>query len=207
MPTADPSSAKAGLIVSLVGFVLGVLTAYAQFWLPEEVGSLANSAGTWSLAAFLLALLARNQRSAAVFGVIALVALLVGYVAGAAMRDLSTSRPLIAFWGLVAIAVGPFLGLGAHWLKTEKAVYGALGAGGISGLLVGEGIYGLVEIADSTYPPYWVVEILVGLSLLIWASARRIRRAELVALAVTVTAVTAAAFVLVFRLNLIAFFP
>ena len=206
MSTSGASDVKASLIVGLTGFGLGVLTAYAQFWLPEEVGSLANSAGTWCLIAVLLALLATSQRAAAAFGVLALGTLLIGYVSGAAFRDIPSSRSLVAFWGLAAFVVGPFLGLAAHWIKTEKPIYNAVGAGGICGLLIGEGVYGLVVIADSTYPPYWWAEILVGAGLLIWASAR-LRRAQLVGLAVGVATVIAVAFLTVYRLNLIAFFP
>lgn len=183
MSTFGRSDLKASLIVGLAGFGLGVLTAYAQLWLPEEVGSLANSSGTWCLLAVALALLARSQRAASAFGVLALGTLLIGYVSGAALRDIPSSRSLIAFWGLAALVVGPFLGLAAHWIKTEKPVYNAVGAGGICGLLIGEGVYGLVEIADSTYPPYWWAEILVGVGLLVWASARP-RRPQLVSLAV-----------------------
>jgi hypothetical protein len=52
-------------VVGAVGLTLGVLTAYAQEWLPDELGSLANSAGSWALVAFLLALLAKDTRAAA----------------------------------------------------------------------------------------------------------------------------------------------
>lgn len=61
-----------------------------------------------------------------------------------------------------------------------------------------------MEIADSTYPPYWWAEILVGVGLLVWASAR-LRRPQLVSLAVGVATVIAVAFLMVYRLNLIAF--
>jgi hypothetical protein len=171
-------------------------------WLPEQVGSLANSSGTWCLIAVLLALLARRQGSAAAFGAIALATLLIGYVSGAAFRNIPSSRSLIAFWGLAAVLVGPALGLAAHWIKTEKPNYNAVGAGGVCGLLVGEGIYGLVEIADTTYPPYWWAEIIVGAGLLAWVGTR-LGGARPVGLAVGVAIVTAFAFVAVYRLNLI----
>ena len=72
--------------VGLLGLTLGVLTAYGQEWLPREVGSLANSSGSWALAAFLLALLATGPRVAAACGALALLALLAGYVLGAGLR-------------------------------------------------------------------------------------------------------------------------
>ncbi|HSO52194.1 MAG TPA: DUF6518 family protein, partial [Actinomycetes bacterium] len=77
------------LRVALVGFLglaLGVLTAYGQALLPEEVGSVANSSGSWALLAFLLALAATSQPMAAGFGCLTLITLLAGYVLGAGIR-------------------------------------------------------------------------------------------------------------------------
>lgn len=193
--------------VGLVGMGLGVLTAYAQAWLPEQVGSLANSSGPWCLIAVLLALLATSQLTAAGCGVLALVTLLAGYVVGAASRGYSSSTSLIGFWGLAALLVGPFLGLGAHWVKSKRPILSALAAGGISGLLVGEGVYGLAYIADSTYPPYWWTEVIVGVTLLIWTAIQRLRRPHLVALAAGLNLLVTAAFLVITQLDLIAFFP
>ena len=67
----------------------------------------------------------------------------------------------------------------------------------MSGILVGEGIYGLTQIADTTYPPYWWGEIVVGLILLI-VGARRLLGSRAVALSIGVAALAAAAFVLVY---------
>lgn len=204
MSLSSTNDTKTSCGVALAGFGLGVLTAYAQLWLPEEVGSLANSSGTWCLIAVGLAFLARTERAAAAFGALSLMTLLIGYVSGAAFRDFPSSRSLIIFWGFAAIVVGPFLGLAAHWIKTRKPIYDAVGAGGICGLLIGEGIYGLVEIADTTYPPYWWSEIIVGAGLLVWASAR-LRQPRLVATAIGVAIFIAAAFLAIYRLNLIGF--
>lgn len=195
------------LLVGLTGFGLGVLTAYAQEWLPEQVGSLANSSGSWCLIAALLALLATNQLAAAGCGFLALGTLLAGYIFGAALRGDPSSMGLIGFWSLAAVLVGPFLGLGAHWVKTNRPILNAVGAGGISGLLVGEGVYGLAYIADTTYPPYWWAQIVVGVALLLWAAARRLRRPHLVVLAVGLNLAVTATFVAVAQLDLIALFP
>ena len=64
-------------------------------------------------------------------------------------------------------------------------------------MLIGEGIYGLTQIADTTYPPYWWGEIVVGLILLL-VGARRLLGLPAVALSVGVAALAAAAFVLVY---------
>ncbi len=111
-----PTTPRLGL-VAVVALALGVLTAYAQEWLPAELGSLANSAGSWSLVAFLLAwLLATSERSAALIGSLALLALLVGYVLGANARGYPSGTSLIAFWSAAALLAGPLVGIGGYWV-------------------------------------------------------------------------------------------
>lgn len=86
--------------VAIVALALGVLTAYAQGWLPQQMGSLANSAGSWALVAFALSLMATSGWLAAVFGSASLLALLAGYVLGAEMQGYplaaGSRRPRIA---------------------------------------------------------------------------------------------------------------
>jgi hypothetical protein len=92
-------------------------------------------------------------------------------------------------------------------VKSRNPSLSAIGAGGIAGLLIGEGAYGLLYIADSTYPPYWWAEIGLGLALLTWTATRRLRRTSLISLALGVTLLVAAAFVVVTRQDLTALFP
>ena len=87
------SAGARAALVALLGLTLGVLTAYGQAWLPQELGPLANSSGSWALLAFFLALLGTNQRMAAMLGSLTLVALLGGYVLGAEVRG-DPSSPL-----------------------------------------------------------------------------------------------------------------
>lgn len=211
MAVSNASSTRRTLrlaaVIGLAGFLLGAATSYGQSFLPEEIGSLANSAGAWSLVAAALALFATSQLPAAASGALALAALLAGYIATSSLRSFPASTGLIVFWGLCAIVVGPFLGLGANWIKTDRPIFNALGAGGITGLLIGEGVYGIRYISDSTYPPYWWAQIALAIVLLIWAAAQRLRQARLLALAVGVNLVVAALFVALFQLDLIALFP
>ncbi len=193
-------------MVGLLGLALGVLTAYGQEWLPREAGSLANSAGSWALAAFLLAFFATGPRVAAACGALTLTALLAGYVLGAGVRGFPSGSALIVFWGLAAVFVGPLMGLGAHWVRSGRRTLAAVGAGGMGGVLIGEGAYGLTYVADTTFPPYWWGEIVVGAVLLCVIAARRLRRPLPVVLSVTVGAAVAAAFVVVFSGDLISIF-
>ena len=190
-------------LVTLLGLTLGVATAYAQAWLPHEVGSLANSAGSWALIAFLLALLGTTARVGAALGFVALATLLAGYVLGAAVRGDPSSNALVAFWGLAALIAGPILGLSAHWVRTDRHHLAAIGTGVMSGVLIGEGVYGLRYIADTTYPPYWWGEIIVGLILLGSVAATRLRTGRSTAIAVACSLGVAAAFVVVYGQDLI----
>src|SRR5687768_12359549 len=106
-------------LVQVVGvaLALGGLTAFAQGWLPAEVGSLANSAGTWVLVAFLLALRARRARVAVACASCALVSLVAGYYTVNDLRGFPSSTGAVLFWTFAALLVGPALGLAAHALR------------------------------------------------------------------------------------------
>ena len=185
-------------MVASVSLLLGVLTAYAQGWLPEQVGSLANSSGSWALVAFLLATLTTTPVAAGVAGALSLVALLGGYIVGAGLRDFPSSTSLIVFWGAAALLVGPLLGLGGYWVKDRPGPLAAIGVGAMSGVLVGEGAYGLAYIADTTYPPYWWGSIGVGLTLLLVVAVQRLTSLRDRVLAAGMCTGTAVAFVAVY---------
>lgn len=68
----------------------------------------------------------------------------------------------------------------------------------MSGVLIGEGIYGLRYISDTTYPPYWSGQVTAGALLLGAVAARRLRRPKAAVLSVAVATVTAALFVVVY---------
>ena len=201
------STGARAALVGLLGLTLGVLTAYGQAWLPQELGSLANSSGSWASLAFLLALFGTNHRIAGMLGFLAFITLLGEYVLGAEFRGDPSSSSLIAFWGLAAVVAGPVLGLGAHWLKTDRGYLAAVGIGVMCGVLIGEGVYGLTFIADTTYPPYWWGEIAVGVVLLGYVAARRLGELKPAAVAVVCSLIVAAAFLGIYSQELISFFP
>lgn len=127
------------LLVAGLAFALGVLTSYAQGWLPEQVAALANSSGSWVVIAFLLALLGATAVAAAVFGSLSLLSLVAGYVVGAGVRGYPSSPALLIFWGAAGVLVGPPLGLDAFWVRSRGGPLAALGAGALSGVLVARG--------------------------------------------------------------------
>ncbi len=185
-----------------------MLAACAQARLPEDLSSLANSSGVWALVAFALSLPASDARTAALYGCVALIALLVGYVLGTSARGFASGTALVAFWGAAAMVVGPALGLGAHWVKIQTGLAAAaVGIGVMSGVLIGEGVYGLAYIADTTYPPYWWGEVIVGVVLLSGVAWRRLEGPGVAAIAVAMCAVTATAFVVIYSQDLISVLP
>lgn len=192
------SSAGVLLLIVAASFALGVSTAYAQGWLPDEVGSLANSSGSWALVGFLLAMLTTSPATAAVAGSLSLLSLLTGYIVGAVVLDYPMSTSLLVFWGAAATLVGPPLGLGGYWVKHRDVPLAGAGAGAMSGVLIGEGVYGLTFIADSTYPPYWWASISAGMALLLIVLGQRHLGSRTGLLAVAASALTAGAFVAVY---------
>lgn len=193
-------------MVVIVALALGVLTAYAQEWLPQQMGSLANSAGSWVLVACALSLMATRDRLAAAYGSASLLGLLGGYVLGTAIRSYPFSTTMVVFWAAAALLAGPLLGLSAYWVKTKRDLLAATGVGIVSGVLIGEGIYALTHIADTTYPPYWRGEIVVGLILLLAVAWLRLRDIRAVAFSVGVTILAGVAFVLLYSLGPSRFF-
>ncbi len=85
------------MVPVLVAVGLGGLTAVGQTHLPEVLGPLANSSGSWTVVAFGCALLARSPRSAALVGSLAMLALLAGYVLANSLRGFPSSDALLLF--------------------------------------------------------------------------------------------------------------
>jgi hypothetical protein len=188
---------------AIVGLSLGVLTAYAQQWLPSETASLANSTGSWMLVAFLLALLATSRLEAVGCASLALISLVTGYYAAIEFRGFEHSTRTVVFWVAAAALVGPPIGVAASWVRFARPQLAALGGAVPVGLLVGEGIYGLRYVADTTYPPFWIGEILVGIALFSVIAATRLREWRWILLMLGAASAVSAAFVLVFSLDVI----
>jgi FtsH-binding integral membrane protein len=178
--------------VTISAFAVGILTSVGQGTLPFEMSSLANSAGSWSLAAFLLCLCNTAPRRGLVLGFLALAAMLAGYIVATELRGYATGTALWLFWGTAAIVAGPALGVAAAWVRGIDRSRIAAGAAVIAGILVGEGAYGLTRIADTTSSAYWMVQITVGLAIVVVVSVFRLRRPGPIALCGLLTAAIAA---------------
>lgn len=184
----------AAALAVLVGLAAGATTAIAQGMLPAATAPLANSSGSWSLLAFLLALTAPTGASGAVCGFASLASMLAGYVLTDELRGYPSSTGLVVFWTAAALLAGPLLGLGAQWLRRRPGTRAALGLSVLCGVLLGEAGYGLLVIAETTAPLYWWGQAVVGVVLLAAGAARRLRGVGLAVQAILFTAAVATVF-------------
>jgi hypothetical protein len=131
-----------------------------------------------------------------VLGATSFVLLTLGYAAAAPLRDLFYDPTLFA---LVGVAVGPFIGIATAWLRAVHPWQAALGMALLAGIGVGEAVYGLTVVADTTSPVYWVLIGAAALTLLVGMLVRRIRGMPWQLLALIGTCMTAGAFVLAYK--------
>ena len=174
MTTGDTSrrglSAPVGLVVAVaVGLFVGALTAFAQGWLGDSTGSLANSAGPWSVAAFLVARSHRSVVTSMVAAMLTLACSELGYAIATDVRGGSNSTTTVVFWLAAALLAGPPLGIAGSW-STRGGVRRGLGFAVIAGVLIGEGVYGWTTVADTTDWRYWAVETAFGVAVVIVAA-------------------------------------
>ena len=150
-------------VVGLAGLVLGGLTSPAQGLLPEAVASFANSVSGWTVLAAALVWFSRASPGPAVLlGPVSFVALVLGYTVVASLRGLYYDPTL---WALVGLVGGPGVGIATSWVRCG-GWRAALGAGGLSGILVGDACYGLTVVAATTHQAYWILVGVAGTSVL-----------------------------------------
>jgi hypothetical protein len=183
-------------IFQLVGVVaasavLGGVTSYAQTFLPDALRSFANSASGWTLLTVLVVLACRARTAPSAFlGGASFVALVLGYQMVSGLRGYPTSETLFLIIGII---VGPFVGVAASWLRRE-GWRAALGCAALSGIAVGEAIYGLALLSDTTGWVYWTLVGAIGIGLLVFTVLRRLHTVRTRLLAITLVPVVGAAF-------------
>ena len=187
------------------GLVVGGLTSIGQGILPESLGPMGNSAGSWSVAAFGLVATTRNSRFAALLGALALFAMVIGYALISELRGYPSGSRLVVFWGAAAVVAGPALGVAAAWVRGSDSTKVALAAGLLGGILIGEGGYGLIVIGDTTPIAYWAAQLLIGVGITVGVAAGRLRRITPAGLSALVALLVAAAVFGVYAANPIRF--
>lgn len=177
-----PQTVLAVVVASLVvlggALVIGGVTSSAQGFLPDWLRSLANSAGGWSMFAFLLIWLSRARPIlGAVLGVVAFEAMLEAYGLVSLWRGYFYAEPFHNQFTVPGVVAGLVIGAGAALVRNAKPGWlRVVGVAPLCLVLELEGIYGLVVLRSSTSPVYWVIELLAGLGFFIAALRRSKRR-------------------------------
>ena len=192
-PTSDSVETRNSTLVLLavvggLGLAVGALTSFGQTYLPFPLSPLANSAGSWVLLAYTICLVNRQAGRGAVLGFEALAAMLGGYVITSALRGFPWAWSTVIFWLVAAAVVGPVIGVGSAWARERDPRRTTVAYAPLAGVLVGEGIYGLTVLSESTPTGYWVVQIVFGGLIAMFGAAmlRPNRRAALGLIAVAV---------------------
>jgi Family of unknown function (DUF6518) len=188
-----------GVVIALVASAAaGALTPIGQQYLPEPLAPLANSSGSWTLVAFAAVYVSRTRPiPAAVLGAACFVLMNELYAVVSTMRgNPYTGFP--DFWSLVAVVVGPVVGLAAAWLRAgrDSRVVWAIAAP--SAVLLGEGTYYLAVLG--VFGAYGFIEIAVGAFLLLVLVVHRIPSVRLRVATVALAVAGAAVFVAVYTL-------
>jgi xanthosine utilization system XapX-like protein len=158
------------------GLIIGALTEWSVPHLPFSLEPLGNSAAPWILVTFAVALTSRRTAESLILAVITLLALVSGFYVIEAWRGWGVSWHQVELWSAASVTLGPLVGLAASWLRRAGRTAGALGAGMLGGLLVGEAVYGLVKLKFSTPPAYWRVQLGLGIGLAVGLTLWRWRR-------------------------------
>ncbi|RJU00320.1 hypothetical protein D6T65_13250 [Arthrobacter frigidicola] len=190
---------RASAIVLPSSFILGALTSLGQTSLPESLNSFANSAGGWSAMAFALLWLSRSRYlSGIVLGVASFYLLNVGYAVMSDLRGYFWSLSLSNFFVIMSFVAGPPIGLAAAWIRSRSTWVVAIASSALPAVLIGEGIYGLTVVAETTSPVYWVISIASGVAFVAAVSFIRLRSPAPTALSVGLTVIGAAAFLQIY---------
>src|SRR4051812_29252030 len=134
-----------GIVAVAVAFGLGALTSVGQQFLPDDLRSLANSAGSWTAICFVVLVLSRIRGwRAAGLGILVFIALNEGYGVVSRLKGFPYGILFENPWTIIAIVIGPIIGLAASWVQSKRPALVALGAAAPATVLVGEGVYGLL---------------------------------------------------------------
>jgi hypothetical protein len=208
----DPGDMTRRLVHALVwwslaaaaGLLLGGATSFGQQHLPDGLRSFANSNSGWTLLAFVVVVVctrwsgARRWWVAAGIGLIVFHALLQGYAVVSTLRGFPDSYGPGDFYFIVATLAGPVIGLAGLWWRSPSGALRAAAAAVFAAVMIGDGVWGLLRVVETTGWLYWVLSILIGLGVLGWAVGRRLALRRDRGLAVGLTLVGAALFVSLF---------
>ena len=168
------ASVLSAVLVAVLGAMLiGGLTSRGQQFLPAWMNSLANSVGGWTMLSFLLVWLGRAKPLlASVLGVVVFILLTESYSVVSEWRGFDDGDPFTSIWTVVGLIAGPVLGVSAALVRHAPPLWRVLGVTPLSAVLLGEGIWALNTIVDTTSPVYWSIEIVLSVLFLVAAIRR-----------------------------------
>ena len=168
------ASVLSAVLVAVLGAMLiGGLTSLGQQFLPAWMNSLANSVGGWTMLSFLLVWLGRAKPLlASVLGVVVFILLTESYSVVSEWRGFDDGDPFTSIWTVVGLIAGPVLGVSAALVRHAPPLWRVLGVTPLSAVMLGEGIWALNTIIDTTSPVYWSIEIVLSVLFLVAAIRR-----------------------------------
>jgi hypothetical protein len=176
------------LIVLLVAALVGALTPIGEHMLPESINSAANSSGPWATIAFALVYASQLRGwAAAALASAALVTMDLTFFLFFDGLGGYYPHHYLAFWILIAVCVGPLLGLCASWLRSPNERLQELGVAAPSAVLIGEGIYMLKWLPGASVV-YSIASLVVGAALLVVLAVAVLRRPGRIAVSYAVCA-------------------
>ena len=191
---------RAALIVLVTAAVTGGLTTFGQQYLPHELRSLANASGTWFAVVMGALVVARPRPVLAILlGVLGLIVMNEAYGLASRWRGFYYGGGLSSMWNQIALLVGPVAGIAATWLRSPGPVLVALGASAPAAVLIGEGLFGLTVVSDTTSSVFWTIELAAGIGMVVITAVTRPRTVSAIGVLVGTTAVGAALFYVVYR--------
>lgn len=194
---------RAWVLALLIAFALGALTSFGQAYGPASVEPLFNSATSWCVIAFVLSFAARGPLRAAILGATSLAMLLAGYYVTSDIRGYPVSASSVAMWAAAALALGPLLGVGSAWIRSTptgpRDVRRGLAVAPLGGIAIGEGLYGVLVISDTTPGAYWWTQVVLGVAFVAVALLLRTNRLRVRAIGAAATLGMAAAALVALR--------
>jgi hypothetical protein len=196
---APRDALRAVLIVLVTAAITGGLTSLGQQYLPDELRSLANASGTW-FAVVMAALVVARPRPvlAIILGVLGLIVMNEAYGVVSRWRGFYYGGGLSSMWNQIALLVGPVAGIAATWLRSPRPILVAVGASAPAAVLIGEGLFGLTVVSDTTSPVFWIIELAVRIGVVVVTSVTRLRAVSAIGVLVGASALGAALFYAVY---------
>jgi hypothetical protein len=206
--TASGPATSAPLVRALGAIVLvlcaaaatGALTPFGETHLPGSINAAANSSGQWAIVAFASVYFSGARGPfAATLGAASLVTMDLLFFIVFDARGGYYLHSYLAFWLLVAVVVGPLIGVCASWLRAARMPLRALGIAAPSSVLIGEGVFMLVRLPGVS-TVYALASVVVGLVLFAVLAALLVRGARYLALSIAACVLATAAFLTTYGL-------